>query len=101
MIIASEILIARFAKIRQYAVRSDNYNRPYIARQLGVAYPGLTFEIISWERLSRSLAKIEIKVTKGTAEQSIEFEHPCKRVPAVYAQVLPMLSKNRADWARL
>lgn len=100
MIIAPEVMIPRFAKIRQYAVRSLNYSRAYIAQQLGVAYPGLTFEIISWERLSRSLAKIEIRVTKGTAEQSIEFEHPCKRVPAVYAQALPMLSKNRAVWAR-
>ncbi len=100
MIITPEEMIPRFAKIRQYAVSTINYHRAYIERQLGVAFPGLTFQIIRWERISRSQAQIEIKVTKDDLVQNIEFEQACKRIPSVEPQRMPRLSMNRSNYAR-
>lgn len=99
MIITPEEMIPRFAKIRQYAVSTINYHRTYIERQLGVAFPGMTFQIISWERISRSQALIDVKITKDDQVQRIEFELPCKRVPAVSPQRMPRLSMNRSNYA--
>lgn len=99
MLITTEELIPRFAKIRLWALKSLNYNRPYIARQLGVAFPDLTFELTDWHRLGRMRAKVTFQVTKGDQTQMVVFEHACKRVPALTAPRLPLLSMNRSDYA--
>ncbi|WJJ55022.1 hypothetical protein [Xanthomonas phage RTH11] len=100
MIIAQEVLVPRFAKIRQYAVKSLNYSLPYIARQLGVAFAGLTFEITEWKRMSRAHALVTVKVTRDTEEQILQFEIPAKKVPSRTALHLPLLSKTRSSHAK-